>query len=319
MRKEEHVEGSVDFNDEDYFGELAIEEEEDFAFEISDEEEHQKFMFKTSTEDVEETDINEDKTTKEDVNVYKKQEPTNNRKQSGMMWALTEQLAQRDKRTESGTTTPAITTHNNRLQNGLKSSGTSSGAQERIATIPEMPSLAIFSNDPQLYIKSSVQTKPPSKSVQSASRKSFEVQGPLEASMKNNLMQRSKESDKMSTVVSDGESVPENSNSEEENDEVDNEDNVDEEDDFGPVPKSRRNETMIDHRAKNRILEMKLSMGDFANEFFAPELDREYARSRPRHRASFSIDIQPTIKEETKSAQEEVDSENDSAEDEKNQ
>jgi len=309
--EEEHVERSEDLNDEDVFGVLAMEEEEAFAFSISDEEEHENFMFKTSTEDMEETTITED------TNVYNKQEPTNFRKQSGMMPTLTEQLAQRDKRTESGTTTPAQNT-NSRPQNALKAPGISGGTQERIATIPELPSMAAFSDDPQLYFNSSVKTRAP-KSVQSASRKSFEVQGTLEASMRKNLMQRSMESSNISTVVSsnisDEESSPEASNSEEENDEDENDDNFDEEDDYGPVPKSRRIETMIDHRARNRMLEMTLSMGDFANEFFAPELD--YVRSRPSHKASFSIDIQPTIWEETKSAEDEVDSDNDSAEDEK--
>jgi len=74
---------------------------------------------------------------------------------------------------------------------------------------------------------------------------------------------------------------------------------------------------MIDHRARNKMYGRTLSMGAFANEYFAPELDRDYVRSGPRHRASFSIDIQPTIWEETTSAQEDADSAQDSADDEK--
>jgi len=304
--EEGHLDGAEDFSEEDLFGGLAIGDEEAFAFSISDEEEPGNFSFKTSTDDVEETAANED------ITASNKQETHNSRKQSGMMPSLTEQLAQRDKRTESGTTTPAINAHNNPLPNAnLEESGISDKPQERIATIPELPSMADFSKDPRLHIKSSVKTRAP-KSVQSASRKSFEVRGPLEAKMKKNLMmQRPRESAKMSTVtsanISDGES-------EREDDEYYDEDNLKEEIDYGTVPRSRRIDTMIDHNARKRIHCETLSMGNFSTQFFAPELD--YVRG-PRHKVSFSINIQPTIEEETKSEQEEADSVSASGEDEK--
>jgi len=300
--EEERVDGSD--NDEDLFGELATD--------ISNEEENDNFMFKTSIDDLRKT------AAKKDTNIYNnKQESTNLRKESGMMPALSEQLAQRVKRTESGTATPAANMHNSKVPNAFsKASGISGETQGRIPTIPEQPSISEFSKDPKLDINPSVKTKA-SKSLQSGSRKSFEVHETLEASVKKNfVMQRSKETSNTSTVlsaqISEEESTPECSYSEEKDDEDENEDNFDEDYDYGPVPKSRRNETMIDHSARRT-----LSMGDFANEFFAPELHRDYERSGPRHWASFSIDIPPTFWEETKSEQEEVDSEHGSAEDEK--
>jgi len=278
--------------------------EKSFAFSISDEEENGNFMFKTSLDDVEERVRNED------TNVdTKREEPSNFRMQSGMMATLTEQLAQRDKRLESGTTTPAVNSHYKQLPNAsFNAAAIPGGFQGRIDPIPEMPSTVDF--HPSVKARSD----------QSKCRKSFEVIGTFEASMK--MAERSKDSSNMSSVMSttnfvEEESTPEINYSEEKNDEDENEDNFDEDDDYGTVPKSRRIETMIDHRVRNRMLGRPLSMGFVANEFFAPELYRDYVRSVPRHRAVFSIDIQPTIWEGTKSDEEEIDSEHDSADDEK--
>jgi len=295
--EEERVEDPEDFNNEDSSG-----GEKSFAFSISDEEENGNFMFKTSLDDLDERVANED------TNVdTKREEPSNFRMQSGMMATLTEQLAQRDKRLESGTTTPAVNSHYKQLPNASFNAAAISGEiQERIDPIPELPSTVDF--HPTVKARSD----------QSGCRKSFEVIGTFEASMKN--LQRSKESSNMSTVMSgnfvEEESTPEINYSEEKSDEDENEDNFVEDDDCGTVPKSRRIETMIDHRVRNRMFG-PLSMGFVANEFFAPELYRDYVRSVPRHRAVFSIDIQPTIWEGTKSDEEEIDSEHDSADDEK--
>jgi len=295
--EEERVEGPEDFNNEDLSG-----DDKSFAFSISDEEERVNFMFKTSLDDLEE------KVADEDTNVdTKREEPINFRKQSGMMATLTEQLAQRDKRLESGTTTPAVNSHYKHLPNAsFNPSAISGEIQGRIDPIPEL--------------RNTLDYNPPVKARfdQSGCRKSFEVIGTFEASMED--MQKPKESSNMLSAMSanfvEEESTPEINYSEDKNDEVDNVDNSDEDDDCGPVPKSRRIETMIDHRVRNRM-RGPLSMGFVANEFFAPELYRDYVRSVPRHRAVFSIDIQPTIWEGTKSDEEEIDSEHDSADDEK--
>lgn len=293
--EEERADGPEDFNNEDLSG-----DEGSFAFSISEEEENGNFTFQTSLDDPEERVANED------TIVDNKQEPINFRKQSGMMATLTEQLAQRNKRLESGTTTPAVNSHYKQLPNASFNPSAISGEIE--GRIDPIPGLSNSVGYPPVKVRSD----------QSKCRKSFEVKGNFEASMK--MIQRAQESSNTSSVMSanifEEESTPEINFSEDKNNEDENEDNFDEDDDYGPVPESRRIETMIDHRVSNRMLG-PLSMGFVANEFFAPELYRDYVRSVPRHRAVFSIDIQPTIWEGTKSAEEEMDSEQDSDDDEK--